>query len=154
LTIPGGSVVVIVGSNGSGKSTLIRILSRLFTPSLGELIIDGSPAKDFDLVDLRQASILLSQDNKVYPLSLAENIGLGCLELVDDMSLIENAAERGGAAGFISKLDTGYGTVLSPPCPTVMLNLHGDPNHPLHKEVEKLPKQTNISGGETQRLIA
>ncbi|KAJ2919899.1 hypothetical protein MD484_g561, partial [Candolleomyces efflorescens] len=154
LTIPGGAVVVIVGSNGSGKSTLIRILSRLFTPSLGELIIDGSPAQDFDLVELRQASILLSQDNKVYPLSLAENIGLGCLELVDDMDLIKDAAERGGAAGFISKLDTGYGTVLSPQCPMMMLNLHGDPNHPLQKEVEKLPKQTNISGGETQRLIA
>ncbi|KAJ2925277.1 hypothetical protein H1R20_g11818, partial [Candolleomyces eurysporus] len=154
LKIPGSSVVVIVGSNGSGKSTLIRILSRLFTPSSGELLIDGSPAEDFDLVDLRQASMLLSQDNKVYPLSLAENIGLGCLELVEDMNLIENAAERGGAAGFISKLDTGYGTVLSPTCPTVMLGLYGDANHPLHKEIEKLPKKTNISGGETQRLVA
>ncbi|KAJ2917467.1 hypothetical protein MD484_g2900, partial [Candolleomyces efflorescens] len=154
LKISGGSVVVIVGSNGSGKSTIIRILSRLFAPTSGDLLIDSRPAGDYDLLDLRRASTLLSQDNSVYPLSFAENIGLGCLDSAGDMDLIQKAAEQGGAAGFISKLDTAYNTNLDPGCRIVSTNLHGNPDHPLQKEVDKLPKRANISGGETQRLVA
>ncbi|KAJ2934277.1 hypothetical protein H1R20_g2819, partial [Candolleomyces eurysporus] len=154
LKIPGGSVVVLVGSNGSGKSTIVRILSRLFAPTSGDFLIDGRPAEDYDLVDLRRASTLLSQDNSIYPLSFAENIGLGCLDLAGDMEMIEKAAEQGGAAGFISKLDTAYSTVLNPGCGIVSMNLQGNADHPLQKEVDKLPKETKISGGETQRLVA
>ncbi|RXW25404.1 hypothetical protein EST38_g399 [Candolleomyces aberdarensis] len=154
LKIPGGSVVVLVGSNGSGKSTIVRILSRLFAPTSGDFLIDSRPADDYDLADLRRASTLLSQDNSIYPLSFAENIGLGCLDLAGDMDMIEKAAEQGGAAGFISKLDTAYNTVLDPGCGIVSMNLQGNADHPLQKEVDKLPKETKISGGETQRLVA
>ncbi|KAJ2917515.1 hypothetical protein MD484_g2899, partial [Candolleomyces efflorescens] len=154
LKITGGSVVVIVGSNGSGKSTLIRILSRLFEPTSGAFLIDSRPAADYDLLDLRRASAVLGQDNKIYPLSFAENIGLGCLDSASDMDLIQKAAEQGGAAGFISKLKGAYSTILDPPCPIVSTNLHGNSDHPLQKEVDKLPKKANISGGETQRLVA
>jgi ABC-type multidrug transport system fused ATPase/permease subunit len=71
LSIPAGSVVVVVGSNGSGKSTLVRILSRLCHPTEGEFTIDGRPADAYDTPSLRQAVALLSQDNLIYP-ALAE----------------------------------------------------------------------------------
>ncbi|KAF6749019.1 P-loop containing nucleoside triphosphate hydrolase protein [Ephemerocybe angulata] len=154
LSIKGGSLVVIVGANGSGKSTIVRILSRLFDPTSGELMIDGSKAADYHIADLRQATVLLSQENKIYPLSFAENIGLGHLDSVHDMELVKKAAEQGGATEFISKLDTGYSTQLNQSADTISMNLHGKNDHPLHKEMEKLEKAVNISGGETQRLVA
>jgi hypothetical protein len=70
------------------------------------------------------------------------------------MDLIQKAAEQGGAAGFISKLDAAYNTILDPGCDILSINLQGNPDHPLQKEVDKLPKKGNISGGETQRLVA
>jgi ABC-type multidrug transport system fused ATPase/permease subunit len=154
LTIPSGSLVVIIGANGSGKSTLVRLLARLYDPTSGDFLIDGQPANSYDMADLRRASTILSQDNKVYPLSLAENIGLGLLQSSDDMDLIAKAAEQGGASEFISKLDTGYNTRLHNASETGVLNIHGKTDHPLHKEMEKLEKPAKISGGDKQRLVA
>ncbi|KAG2004512.1 ATP-binding cassette transporter [Coprinopsis cinerea AmutBmut pab1-1] len=157
LTIPAGSVVVIVGTNGSGKSTLVRILSCLSPPTSGDLMIDGHPAKDYDLSEIRQASAILSQDSQLYPLSFAENIGLGCVELMSDMALVKDAAERGGAAEFISKMGKGYDTVLDAHRfrNKHEFNLPDDENHPLQKRIQSLPnKKANISGGERQRVIA
>ncbi|TEB23738.1 P-loop containing nucleoside triphosphate hydrolase protein [Coprinellus micaceus] len=140
LTIPSGSLVVIVGANGSGKSTLVRLLARLYDPTSGDFLIDGQPANSYNMADLRRASTILSQDNKIYPLSLAENIGLGLLQSSDDMDLIAKAAEQGGASEFISKLDTGYNARLHNASET--------------GEMEKLEKPAKISGGEKQRLVA
>jgi ABC-type multidrug transport system fused ATPase/permease subunit len=70
----------LVGANGSGKSTLIRIFSRLYDPTSGQILIDGHAASDYRINDLHQATVILSQDSKLYPLSIAENIGPGfCL---------------------------------------------------------------------------
>lgn len=154
LSISAGSLVVIVGSNGSGKSTIVRLLSRLFDPTSGQLLIDGVPAQDYKLADVRQASALLSQENKIYPLTFAENIGLGCLEFKDNMELIKQAAEQGGAADFISKLETGYDTRLDQNAQSWGMNLYGKEDHPLHKKMNELQKSAKISGGETQRLVA
>ena len=154
LTIAPGSLVVIVGANGSGKSTLVRILSRLFDPTSGQLLIDGRAASEYALADLRRASTLLSQENQVYPLSLAENIGLGCLDYLGDMDKIKEAADKGGAAGFIGKLETGYETKMDDGAKATCRNLLGKPDHPLKKEMDKLEKKINISGGEKQRLVA
>ncbi|KAG2004528.1 multidrug resistance protein 1 [Coprinopsis cinerea AmutBmut pab1-1] len=156
LTIPGGSVVVVVGANGSGKSTLIRILSCLSAPTSGEFLIDDHPAKDYNLGHLRQASVILSQDSRLYPLSLAENIGLGHVALKEDMDLIKEAAEKGGAAEFISKLDRGYETNLRPLQFSSVLayNLPEDDSHPINIKQRRVFQRTNISGGEYQRIIA
>ena len=136
------------------ENPLLFAYSRDSLRPLREISLSTTVQRRINLVDLRQASTLFSQDNKIYPLSFAENIGLGCLSLASDMDLIEKAAEQGGAAGFISKLDTAYSTNLDPECSIISMNLQGKPDHPLQKEVDKLPKKTNISGGETQRLVA
>ena len=128
MTIPSGSLIVIVGANGSGKSTHIRLLARLFDPTSGDFLIDGHPAKSYNMADLRRASTILSQDNKIYPSSFAENIGLGLLQSSGDMDLITKAAEQGGATEFISKLESGYDTRLHNSSETTVLNIQGKPD--------------------------
>ncbi|KAF5309787.1 hypothetical protein D9611_013620 [Ephemerocybe angulata] len=152
LKIPSGSVVVIVGSNGSGKSTLIRLLSRLYDPISGSLLIDGRPSKTYRTTCLRESSILLSQDHNIFPMSFVENIGLGCPSLMDNLDVIKDSAEKGGAKEFIEKLDKGFDTVIHP---MVAANkLEHQPDHPLQEEKKKISKKSNISGGEQWRVIA
>ncbi|TFK21669.1 P-loop containing nucleoside triphosphate hydrolase protein [Coprinopsis marcescibilis] len=154
LSIKAGSVVVIVGSNGSGKSTLLRLLCRLFDPSEGEVLIDGHFASSYKLDSLRQATTLLSQENRLYPLSLGQNIALGCVANADNDELVKDAAEKGGAASFIKKLDKGFATVLDPKLYPSCVNLYGDKEHPLYKKMKALEKKVEISGGEKQRVVA
>ncbi|KDR69213.1 hypothetical protein GALMADRAFT_256051 [Galerina marginata CBS 339.88] len=154
INIDPGQVVVIVGANGSGKSTLIRILSRLYDPTSGKVLIDGLPSADYRIDDLHEATALLSQDNTIYPLSLGENIGLGYPERVLDDEMVTEAAEKGGALEVINKLKDGKETVLDPIVDVFQVNLYGNKTHPLYEEMEKLRKKIDISGGETQRVVA
>jgi len=146
-------LIVIVGANGSGKSTLIRILSRLYDPTSGDVEIDGLRSKDYSIDDLHRATTLLSQENNIYPLSLAENIGLGDVDLVHDQAAVEAAAKDGGAWGFMEKLKDGMHTTLDPDT-MVRSNVRRDMDHPLFQTLQKLRKRIDISGGEKQRLIA
>ena len=154
MKIKAGQLVVVVGSNGSGKSTLVRILSRLYDPSSGTVLIDGRPSREYRVKDLQQATAIMSQDNQMYPLSLAENIGLGLPEHSKDLDMIKEAAKLGGAEEFIGKLKNGFETTLEPYSDAFHLNLHGDKTHPLAVQMEELQKSIDISGGEKQRVIA
>ncbi|TFK34271.1 P-loop containing nucleoside triphosphate hydrolase protein [Crucibulum laeve] len=154
LSIKPGQLVVIVGENGSGKSTIIKILTRLYDPTSGEVHIDGMPSSHYRMADLHHSTAVLSQDNHMYPLSLSENIGLGYVGHVDDASMISRAAELGGASSFISKLEKGIDTFLNPSLEQFAWNLQGKPDHPLSKELNSLEKTVDISGGERQRLVA
>ncbi|KAJ3513132.1 hypothetical protein NLJ89_g3120 [Agrocybe chaxingu] len=154
INIKAGQLVVIVGANGSGKSTLIRILSRLYDSTSGSILIDGHPSKDYHVEDLHRATAILSQESDIYPLTLAENIGLGCPERSNDMALIEEAARDGGAAEFMSKLKDGVQTTLNSYHSYFHNNLHGNRDHPLYEEMEKMKKKIDISGGERQRIVA
>jgi ABC-type multidrug transport system fused ATPase/permease subunit len=114
LKIPAGHLVVIVGANGSGKSTIIKLLNRLYDVDSGEIIVDGLPIKNYRIADLRKVQALLTQDHKLYPLTLAENIGLGHPDHVDNIDMILQAAESGGADGVIKRQNDGVNTVLHP----------------------------------------
>ena len=154
MSINSGQLVVIVGGNGSGKSTITRILSRLFDPTSGQVLIDGHSSSDYRVNDLRHAMVILSQDTSLFPLSLAENIGLGYPPFSSNKDMILEAAKEGGALGFIEKFDKGIDTVLDWPISIVSTNLHGKKTHPLYEEMEKLDKNIDISGGEYQRVAA
>jgi ABC-type multidrug transport system fused ATPase/permease subunit len=110
LKIPAGNLVVIVGANGSGKSTIIKLLNRLYDVDSGEILVDGIPIKNYRLSDLRKVQAVLSHDLRLYPLSLAENIGLGNPDRFDNMEMILEAAEAGGASEVIEKLENGVQT--------------------------------------------
>ncbi|KAJ6556272.1 P-loop containing nucleoside triphosphate hydrolase protein [Mycena capillaripes] len=152
LKIHAGHLVVIVGANGSGKSTIIKLLNRLYDVDSGEILVDGIPIKNYRLSDLRKVQATLSQDLKLYPLSLAENIGLGNPDRVDDMKMVLEAAEAGGASEVIKKLKDGVQTILAP-----VQTAYGnqiDKYKKLQSILETLEQQAEVSGGERQRLVA
>lgn len=143
-----------MGANGSGKSTLVRILARLYDPTSGQILIDGRPSHEYRVKDLHHATVILSQDNLIYPLTLAENIGLGYPDHSSDLDMIKEAAEDGGASEFINKLKSGMQTSLNPHAETFHHNLYGNNDHPLYDDMKKMEKQIDISGGEKQRVVA
>ena len=154
MNIKPGQLVVIVGANGSGKSTIVRILSRLYDPTSGQVLIDGHSSSDYRVNDLRRATVILSQDTSIYPLSLSENIGLGYPAFSDNKDMIMEAAKEGGALEFMQKLNKGIETVLDPFLRVFALNLYRNKTHPLYEEMEKLDKKIDVSGGERQRIAA
>ncbi|KAJ7677503.1 P-loop containing nucleoside triphosphate hydrolase protein [Mycena rosella] len=156
FSIKSGQLAVLVGANGSGKSTIVKLLTRLYDITSGSLLVNGQDIQSYKIADLRGATASLTQDHHLYPLSLAENIGLGNPEKVSDMSMIINAAKRGGADSFVSKLKQGFSTILDPKIEQYGVNIDPSDKTPLAKELEKLKKTTDISGksGERQRVVA
>ncbi|KAK0430089.1 P-loop containing nucleoside triphosphate hydrolase protein [Armillaria borealis] len=156
LSIKPGQMVIIVGSNGSGKSTILKLLSRIYDPTSGpeSILVDGIPISRYRISDLRRATATLTQDHSLFPLSLGENIGLGYADKVKETEMIDRAAEKGGASHCLKKLERGKETRLRTQNEAYGYNLPDDPDHPLQAELERLQKNIELSGGETQRIIA
>ncbi|KAF7358426.1 Lipid A export ATP-binding/permease protein MsbA [Mycena venus] len=154
LKIPAGHLVVIVGANGSGKSTIIKLLNRLYDVDSGEILLDKRPIKNYRIQDLRKAQALLAQDHKLYPLSLAENIGLGNPDHVDDIDMVMQAAGSGGAVEVIRRQKDGLDTVLLPVSTAHGAHLDKHKHKKLRSILEGLEKKAEVSGGEKQRLVA
>jgi ABC-type multidrug transport system fused ATPase/permease subunit len=145
FSIAAGQIVVIVGANGSGKSSLVKLLSRLYDPSSGNVLFDGQPAQSYMEEDLHRACAVLSQEHHLLPgLSIAENIGLGDVGKVKDRLSVTTAAEKGGAMALLSKLSHGLDTVLEPMGTSYMANVPG--THSLRQVNEELEKRVDISG--------
>ncbi|KAJ7223962.1 P-loop containing nucleoside triphosphate hydrolase protein [Mycena rebaudengoi] len=152
--IPAGALVVLVGANGSGKSTIIKLLTRLYDPDAGEIHVDGRPIERFRLADLRRAQATLAQEHYLYPLTLAENIGLGNPERVDDLEMVMQAAADGGAAALLKKFRDGTETNLEPALTAYGYELDDKRHKALKDVLATLEKTGEVSGGEKQRLVA
>jgi ATP-binding cassette, subfamily B, bacterial len=107
-----GERVALVGHNGAGKTTIVKLLSRLYDPTAGRILLDGVDLRDYDLQDLRRELAVLGQDFMRYQLTAGENIGLGRPEAVADSTLVWAAAERSGAKDLVAKLPDGLATRL------------------------------------------
>ncbi len=104
--------IALVGPNGAGKTTLIKLLTRLYDPTEGQILLDKVDLRQYDLPDLRQRIGVIFQDFVHYHLSAAENVGFGQIEAVDDRPRIVRAAQKSGADPVISTLPEGYETTL------------------------------------------
>lgn len=107
-----GESLALVGENGSGKTTLIKLLTRLYTPSEGRILLDGLDLQDWDVDALRQRIGVIFQDFGRYQFSVGENIGAGDVRYIDDDERWRQAAETGMAAPFIEHMPEGYHTQL------------------------------------------
>ncbi|MDH3531968.1 MAG: ABC transporter ATP-binding protein/permease [Gammaproteobacteria bacterium] len=112
LQIRPGESLAVVGENGSGKTTLIKLLTRLYEPSAGRILLDGLDLKDWDIEALRQRIGVIFQDFGRYQFSVGENIGAGDVRHIDNPDRWAEAAKSGMAAPFIEELPGGYQTQL------------------------------------------
>lgn len=112
LHLAPGASVALVGENGSGKTTLIKLLTRLYLPTSGRILLDGQDLREWDELALRQRIGVIFQDFTRYQMLVGENVGAGDERFFEDEPRWREAAAKGMASEFIDTLPAGYQTQL------------------------------------------
>lgn len=112
FTIKPGETLALVGLNGAGKTTLIKLLTRLYDPTSGYILLDGKDLREYDIKSLYQTFGIIFQDFGKYALTVEENIRLGDIHSNAPMEKVEYASRQSTAGDYISKLPGGYDTPL------------------------------------------
>jgi len=103
-----GERIALVGENGQGKTTIVKLLTRLYDPTAGQILLDGKDLRDYDLDDLWSEIGVIFQDFMRYDLTASENIAMGRIEERDNIFRIRAAAQKSLAEDVIRKLPNGY----------------------------------------------
>lgn len=128
-----GKAIALVGENGAGKTTIVKLLSRLYDPVEGQILVDGIDLRKIDPDKWRSQMAVVFQDYCRFHMSVSNNIGIGNVPLINNIEAIESAAEKGGAAAMIARLQNKYDTMLG-------------------KMFENESVGTELSGGEWQKI--
>ena len=112
LQIKRGESLALVGENGSGKTTLIKLLTRLYRPSYGRILLDGRDLQEWDETVLRRRVGVIFQDFVRYQLMVGENVGAGDVREFENRERWAEAAAQGMAAPFIDAMPKQYETQL------------------------------------------
>jgi ATP-binding cassette, subfamily B, bacterial len=112
LFLPAGRCVALVGSNGAGKTTIVKLLTRLYEPTAGAILVDDVPITEFDAEDLRSNIGVIFQDFMEYEAPAQENIAFGRVDHLADRQRARRAAEQADAAAFLDRLPNGLDTIL------------------------------------------
>lgn len=107
-----GEKLAIVGENGSGKTTLIKLLTRLYSPSSGRILLDGLDLQAWDVETLQRRIGVIFQNFVRYQFTVGENVGVGDVKHLTDAQRWESAAEKGMALPFIQEMTSGFQTRL------------------------------------------
>src|SRR5205823_2333768 len=94
--LPAGQVTALVGANGAGKSTLVKLLTRMYDPLEGEILLDGAPLAAYELEPLRRRTAVVYQDFARFALTLRENVAVGAVEAAPTAPRIEEVARWSG----------------------------------------------------------
>ncbi len=108
LDVPAGRTIALVGATGSGKTSLVALISRLYDPVSGAVLLDGVDVRELAVRSVRSAVAVVSDDPFLFSASVAENIAYA--RPGAPLAEIEQAARRAQAHGFISRLPQGYDT--------------------------------------------
>ncbi len=111
LRVKPGQSVALVGKSGSGKTTLVNLLPRFYDVESGSILIDGVPARDYTLENLRQQIAVVSQDVVLFEGTIAQNIAYGDEGTISDEQIIE-VARSAHAMEFINKLEHGIHSIV------------------------------------------
>lgn len=123
-----GERLAIVGMNGSGKTTFIKLLSRLYDPNEGEILLNGINIKKYDYDEYLSLFSIVFQDFKLFSFSLSQNVAAS----VDyDEDIVKKIAEEAGLGERLKKMPKGVNT-------------------PLYKDFDE--DGVEISGGEAQKI--
>ncbi len=112
LHIHPGESLALVGENGSGKTTLIKLLTRLYRPETGRILLDGLDLNEWEESALRQRIGVIFQDFSRYQFLVGENIGVGDVRYFEDEERWREAAAKGMADSIVDGLPSGYDTQL------------------------------------------
>jgi ATP-binding cassette subfamily B protein len=125
-----GERVALIGENGQGKTTIVKLITRLYDPTEGEILLDGVDLREYSLEDLYREIGVIFQDFMRYEMTARENIGVGRIEQLQDLDLIRAAARKSMADEVIAKLSGGFEQMLG----------------------RRFNEGVDLSGGEWQRL--
>ena len=103
-----GERIALVGENGQGKTTIVKLLTRLYDPTAGQILLDGVDLREYDQQDLWREIGVIFQDFMRYDLTATENIAVGRIEEKDNIFRIRSAAQKSLAEDVIRKLPKGY----------------------------------------------
>ncbi|MBO5845854.1 MAG: ABC transporter ATP-binding protein [Clostridia bacterium] len=112
LTLRPGETMVLVGLNGAGKTTLLKLLTRLYDPTEGYILLDGRDIREYDVRELYKTFGIIFQDFGKYAFTVSENISFGDLSKPVDNARVREAAAQANASEYISSLPNGYDTAL------------------------------------------
>jgi len=112
FTLRPGEKLALVGENGAGKTTLVKLLTRLYDPTEGRILLDGYDLREYDITELRMQMGVIFQDFIRYQLTASENIAIGNIDQLDNRQLIEESARQSLANTIIERLPEKYDQML------------------------------------------
>ncbi|MGC2160274.1 MAG: ABC transporter ATP-binding protein, partial [Silvibacterium sp.] len=107
-----GERIALIGENGQGKTTVVKLITRLYDPTEGQILLDGIDLREYDLEDLHQEIGVIFQDFMRYEMTARENIAIGRVELPHTEEEIESAAQKSLAQGVIERMPGRYDQML------------------------------------------
>ncbi len=107
-----GERVALIGENGQGKTTIVKLLTRLYDPTEGEILLDGIDLREYDLESLYREIGVIFQDFMRYEMTARENIAIGRIEEIDNLGLLKASAHKSMADEVIGRLGRGFDQML------------------------------------------
>ena len=111
FAVEAGQTVAVVGRSGSGKSTLIKLLARFYTPTRGQITLDGQDIQGIELANYREHLAFVPQAINLFSDTVAGNIALGSMSDSSREAVIDSA-KQAQADGFVSELESDYDTLI------------------------------------------
>jgi ATP-binding cassette, subfamily B, bacterial len=112
FTLSPGERVALIGENGEGKTTIVKLITRLYDPTAGQILLDGVDLREYNLEDLYREIGVIFQDFMHYEMTARENIAVGRIEDINSYDLIMDAAEKSLASQVVAKLPGTYEQML------------------------------------------
>jgi len=104
--------LALIGENGQGKTTIVKLITRLYDPTEGQILLDGIDLREYDLDDLHREIGVIFQDFMRYEMTARENIAVGRIEELNNIELLKQAANKSLADQTILRLPLGYDQML------------------------------------------
>jgi len=112
FTLSAGERVALIGENGEGKTTIVKLITRLYDPTEGQILLDGIDLREYSLEDLYREIGVIFQDFMRYEMTARENVAVGRIEEIDNLAAIAAAAHKSLADEVIAKLPSQYDQML------------------------------------------